>query len=78
MKILFVGDVVGSVGIKAIETYLPEIKKKVKPQLTIVNGENAAGGVTGGALVSVFAALVPIAGTILGTMSVLNWKKLLK
>ncbi|GEO58020.1 TIGR00282 family metallophosphoesterase [Companilactobacillus bobalius] len=44
MKILFVGDVVGSVGIKAIETYLPEIKKKVKPQLTIVNGENAAGG----------------------------------
>jgi len=44
MKILFVGDVVGSIGIKAIETYLPEIKKKVKPQLTIVNGENAAGG----------------------------------
>ena len=39
---------------------------------------SAAGGVTGGALVSVFAALVPIAGTILGTMSVLNWKKLLK
>ena len=29
MKILFVGDVVGSVGIKAIETYLPEIKKKI-------------------------------------------------
>ena len=39
---------------------------------------SAAGGVTGGALVSVFAALVPIAGTILGAMSVLNWKKLLK
>lgn len=39
---------------------------------------SAAGGVTGGDLVSVFAALVPIAGTILGTMSVLNWKKLLK
>lgn len=39
---------------------------------------SAAGGVTGVALVSVFAALVPVAGTILGAMSALNWKKLLK
>ena len=39
---------------------------------------SAAGGVTGVALVSVFAALVPVAGTILGAISALNWKKLLK
>ncbi len=44
MKILFVGDVVGNVGLKTVETYLPQIKQKVKPQLTIVNGENANGG----------------------------------
>ena len=54
------------------DTY-EEVKKSIE-QVTA----SAAGGVTGGALVSVFAALVPIAGTILGTMSVLNWKKLLK
>ncbi|AKP66932.1 TIGR00282 family metallophosphoesterase [Companilactobacillus ginsenosidimutans] len=44
MKILFVGDVVGNIGIKSLETYLPQIKKVVKPQLTIVNGENVNGG----------------------------------
>lgn len=54
------------------DTY-EEIQKSVEQVAA-----SAAGGVTGGALVSVFAALVPIAGTILGAMSVLNWKKLLK
>lgn len=44
MKILFVGDVVGNIGIKSLETYLPQIKQVVKPQLTIVNGENAVNG----------------------------------
>lgn len=44
MKILFVGDVVGNIGIKTLETYLPQIKQVVKPQLTIVNGENAVNG----------------------------------
>ncbi|MCM3110077.1 TIGR00282 family metallophosphoesterase [Lederbergia lenta] len=44
MDILFVGDVVGSPGREMIKEYLPKLKKKYRPQLAIVNGENAAGG----------------------------------
>lgn len=44
MKILFVGDVVGSPGRQAVEQYLPLLKKQYKPQVTIVNGENSASG----------------------------------
>lgn len=44
MKVIFIGDVVGSPGRKMVETYLPRLKEKYRPQLTIVNGENAAGG----------------------------------
>src|SRR5699024_5308113 len=44
MKILFIGDIVGSPGRKMVETYVPKLKAKYRPQLTIVNGENAAGG----------------------------------
>lgn len=44
MKILFVGDVVGSLGRQMVDTYLPQLKKHYKPQLTILNGENAAAG----------------------------------
>lgn len=44
MRILFVGDVVGSPGREMINDYLPRLKKKYKPTVTIINGENAAGG----------------------------------
>lgn len=44
MRILFIGDIVGSMGREQLETYLPRLKQKYQPQLTIVNGENAAGG----------------------------------
>ncbi|HEY9577924.1 MAG TPA: TIGR00282 family metallophosphoesterase [Pseudobacillus sp.] len=44
MKILFVGDVVGSPGRDMINQYLPMLKKKYQPDWTIVNGENAASG----------------------------------
>ncbi|MCR2820644.1 TIGR00282 family metallophosphoesterase [Lederbergia panacisoli] len=44
MDILFVGDVVGSPGREMIKEYLPALKRKYRPHLTIVNGENAAGG----------------------------------
>jgi metallophosphoesterase (TIGR00282 family) len=44
MKILFIGDIVGSPGREMIHTYLPKLKDKYRPQLTIVNGENAAAG----------------------------------
>lgn len=44
MKILFIGDVVGSIGRDAITEYLPQLKKKYKPTITVINGENAASG----------------------------------
>lgn len=44
MKILFIGDVVGSPGREMLNHYLPRLKDKYRPQVTIVNGENAAAG----------------------------------
>lgn len=44
LNILFIGDVVGSPGRKMVEQYLPRLKEKYRPHLTIINGENAAGG----------------------------------
>ena len=44
MRVLFIGDVVGSMGREMITEYLPRLKKKFLPQVTIVNGENAAAG----------------------------------
>lgn len=41
MKILFLGDVVGNIGVDRVSQYLPILKRDYKPQLTIVNGENA-------------------------------------
>jgi 2',3'-cyclic-nucleotide 2'-phosphodiesterase len=44
MNILFIGDVVGSMGRDMIDEYLPKLKEKFHPHITIINGENAAGG----------------------------------
>ncbi|HET7658465.1 MAG TPA: TIGR00282 family metallophosphoesterase [Bacillales bacterium] len=44
MKVLFIGDVVGRTGREMVADYLPKLKQKYKPTLTIVNGENAASG----------------------------------
>lgn len=44
MKILFVGDVVGSPGRQMVEDYLPKLKNSYQPHFTIINGENAASG----------------------------------
>ncbi|TFJ94729.1 TIGR00282 family metallophosphoesterase [Lentibacillus salicampi] len=44
MKILFIGDVVGSPGRDMVQTYLPKLKEKYRPNVTIINGENAAAG----------------------------------
>ncbi len=43
-RILFVADVVGHPGRDAVKAILPALKKELRPHLTIVNGENAAGG----------------------------------
>jgi 2',3'-cyclic-nucleotide 2'-phosphodiesterase len=44
MKILFIGDVVGSPGRDMVKEYLPKLKEKYRPTITIINGENAASG----------------------------------
>jgi len=44
MRILFCGDVVGRSGRKAIHTWVPRLKKELKLDCIIVNGENAASG----------------------------------
>ena len=44
IKVLFIGDIVGNVGRKAVQTYLPILKQKYNPHIVIANGENAAGG----------------------------------
>lgn len=44
MKILFIGDIVGSPGREAIKKLLPELKKEYSLDFVIANAENAAGG----------------------------------
>lgn len=44
MKILICGDVVGKSGRRAIEEYLPGIRRRLGLDFVIVNGENAAHG----------------------------------
>jgi 2',3'-cyclic-nucleotide 2'-phosphodiesterase len=45
VRLLFVGDVVGKPGRVALATALPELRASQRPDLVIVNGENAGGGV---------------------------------
>jgi metallophosphoesterase (TIGR00282 family) len=42
--ILFLGDIVGRPGRRAMDKFLPALVKKYSPSLVIANGENAAGG----------------------------------
>ncbi|MBA2428574.1 MAG: TIGR00282 family metallophosphoesterase [Thermoleophilaceae bacterium] len=44
MKLLFVGDVVGSPGRRALEELLPALRERHAPDFVVVNGENSAGG----------------------------------
>ncbi|WP_077615806.1 TIGR00282 family metallophosphoesterase [Caenibacillus caldisaponilyticus] len=44
MRILFVGDVYGKIGRTMLGDYLPKLKARFKPTVTIVNGENSAHG----------------------------------
>ena len=44
MRLLFLGDVVGRTGRKAVLETLPGLKRKYAFDFVIVNGENAAGG----------------------------------
>jgi metallophosphoesterase (TIGR00282 family) len=44
MNILFLGDVIGKPGRDGAAAELPALKRALKPDLIIANGENAAGG----------------------------------
>ena len=44
MRILFIGDIVGEPGRRAVKELLPRIKKREKLDFVIGNGENVAGG----------------------------------
>ena len=44
MRILFLGDIVGRTGRDGLVKHLPDLKARLKPDVIIVNGENAAGG----------------------------------
>jgi metallophosphoesterase (TIGR00282 family) len=44
IKILFIGDIVGKIGRKAVVAILPKLKKELKPDLIIANAENIAHG----------------------------------
>ena len=44
MKILFIGDIVGEPGRRAVKELVPKIKKKQGVEFVVANGENAAGG----------------------------------
>ncbi len=44
MKLLFIGDVVGSPGRRGLAEAMPSLRQRFEPDLTVVNGENSAGG----------------------------------
>jgi metallophosphoesterase (TIGR00282 family) len=45
MRVLFIGDVVGSPGRRGLRESMPALRERHSPDLVIVNGENSAGGV---------------------------------
>jgi hypothetical protein len=42
---LFIGDIVGHPGRRALRRFLPRLREKYSPDFIVANGENAAGGV---------------------------------
>ena len=44
LRVLLVGDVFGTVGLRALLDLLPELREQHRPHLVIVNAENSAGG----------------------------------
>jgi hypothetical protein len=44
MRLVFIGDVVGGTGRRALEAVMPELRSRYEPDFVVVNGENSAGG----------------------------------
>ncbi|PSL51263.1 hypothetical protein B0H94_101173 [Salsuginibacillus halophilus] len=72
MKILFIGDIVGSPGRNMLAEYLPRLKKSYKPDVTVVNGENAAHGK--GLTEKIYKQLLEIGADVI-TMGNHTWDK---
>ncbi len=45
LSLLFLGDIIGRPGRRALEIHLPALVEELKPTLIIANGENSAGGI---------------------------------
>src|SRR3954470_14696741 len=45
VRILFVGDVVGSTGRDVVRGLLPGLREREQPDFVVINGENSAGGI---------------------------------
>lgn len=45
LNVLFIGDIIGRPGRRALGKFLPLVCEKYSPSLIIANGENAAGGI---------------------------------
>ena len=65
MKVLYIGDVVGKSGRKAVEAYLPRLREELSLDFVILNGENAAHGfgITGAICDAFFAMGVDVVTT---------------
>ena len=44
MRILFIGDIVGKPGRRAVRRLLPRLREELNPDVILANGENMAGG----------------------------------
>ena len=62
VRILFIGDVVGEPGRRAVRELVPELRERHRPDLVIANGENSAGGsgITAGTANEIFSAGVDV------------------
>ena len=72
LKILFVGDVVGAPGRRAVEERLPQLKEELGAAFCIVNGENAADGV---GITPKLAARILAAGADVITLGNHTWRR---
>jgi metallophosphoesterase (TIGR00282 family) len=62
VKLLFIGDIVGQPGRRAVTALVPRLRKQHRLDLVIANGENSAGGsgITGKTATEIFAAGVDV------------------
>ncbi|MCL5099239.1 MAG: TIGR00282 family metallophosphoesterase [Candidatus Omnitrophica bacterium] len=65
MRVLFIGDVVGEPGRRAIKQLVPRLRQQHEVHLVVANGENAAGGagITGDTAAEMFGAGVDVITT---------------